>query len=90
MLWKSGLTWLLKTAKSGVVGSAAPFVKPGAVPRVSVHGNRNVLAGGGPALFSEAPLPIHRASTWYPLAVGSRIGPPVCLMSVVTCAVTPS
>ena len=37
-----------------------------------------------------APFSIHRRSTWYPVAVGSRIGPPACLMSVVIVSLVPS
>jgi len=65
VLLKSGLTWLLNVAKSAVAGSvlATAAVNPGAVPIVSVHGDRYVLAGGGPEFVSDAPLAIHRAST---------------------------
>ena len=49
-----------------------------------------MFTGGTPVLFTVAPFSIHRLRVTKPLAVGSRIGPPVCLMSVVTTTFVPS
>ena len=49
-----------------------------------------MLTGGLPVLSAVAPFSIQRRSVWYPLAVGSRMAPPTCLMSVVTVIWVPS